>query len=85
MTHDEAVANMAMLIRQLDAEGAIKATGTVVATTTIDDLGLDSIGKLTLIQAAEARFSVEIPLGSLEGVSSVGALADLVVSLLEAR
>jgi acyl carrier protein len=82
MTRDEVVAGLAALLSDLSREGTIPAPPVAVdAETVLDDLGLDSIGKLTVIQACESRFSVDIPLGALEGLSSVGDIASLVAGL----
>jgi hypothetical protein len=81
VTRDEAIEGIMALLEELGREGAIPAPCVALETARLEDLGLDSIARLTVIQACESRFSVDIPLGALEGVSSIGDLADVVVSV----
>jgi acyl carrier protein len=49
--------------------------------TTLDELAIDSLGKLALLSELEDRSEVNIAEGTLDGVRSLGDLADLLASL----
>ncbi len=45
-----------------------------------EDLGVDSLGLVEFVMEVEDRFDVKIPEEELEGITTVGAAIDLVLS-----
>jgi acyl carrier protein len=65
-------------LRALARDGELPATiaGEVLhADTVIDDLGLDSMGKLSLLGAVEERADLALPEAALSGIRTLGDLA----------
>lgn len=46
-----------------------------------EDLDVDSLGLVEFVMAVEDRFDVKIPEEKLEGITTVGQAADLVLSM----
>lgn len=61
-----------------------QATTPTETTSLIEDLGLSSIEIMELIEKVEDHFNIAVPLNNLENLHSLGDLAMLIQSLLDA-
>jgi acyl carrier protein len=77
--------DLVALVTRLVSEGDLPASATAVALTadaSIDDLGLDSLGKLTLLEELEAIAGVELPESFVSEGASLGEIVDSLNALL---
>jgi acyl carrier protein len=68
-------ADLAALIKRLVSEGDLPDSAVAVALTAetrVDDLGLDSLGKLTLLEELEMASGVELPEDFIIAGASLG-------------
>jgi len=68
------------------AEVAVELLGVDKAQVTEDarfdeDLDVDSLGLVEFVMAVEDRFDVKVPEDKLEGITTVGQAADLVLEM----
>ena len=74
------------LIRRLVSEGDLPSNAAAVeltAQTSVDDLGLDSLGKLTLLEELELASGVELPETFVSDGASLGEIIDRLRAILE--
>ncbi|HEU5023985.1 MAG TPA: phosphopantetheine-binding protein [Spirillospora sp.] len=74
MPREEIVAQIDKLIRHLMPELEAEITD----TTSFEELGMDSLGRVDLFTDAEAAFGIEVPDDQLENLLGVGDLAGFV-------
>lgn len=67
------------------AEVAEKDFGNVAETTSISELGIDSLGMLEIIGSLERELKIQIPDESLSGIETVKDLLNAVESRQSAR
>jgi acyl carrier protein len=70
-------ADLVALVRRLVSEGDLPGSAIAVALaadTSVDDLGLDSLGKLTLLEELEATVGVELPESFISEGASLGEI-----------
>jgi acyl carrier protein len=82
------LAGLVALIERLVADGDLpKSVAAVHLTkdTLVDDLGIDSLGKLTLLEEIELASGVELPDGFVGEATSLGDIADQLKSIEEAK
>lgn len=75
-------------VRAMARRGALPknlADSPLSPETQIDDLGIDSLGKLNLVTEVEERAGVAVSEGMLVGLRTLGDLAALVDTLVQAR
>jgi acyl carrier protein len=73
------LAGLVALIERLVADGDLPGTVAAVpltAATRVDDLGLDSLGKLTLLEELELASGIELPETFVNEGASLGEIAD---------
>jgi|HubBroStandDraft_5_1064220.scaffolds.fasta_scaffold301315_2 acyl carrier protein len=73
------LAGLVTLIERLVADGDLPGTVAAVpltAATRVDDLGLDSLGKLTLLEELELASGIELPETFVNEGASLGEIAD---------
>lgn len=76
MTRDEAVARIASLLREEVGDGDL----IVDASTSVDDIeALDSLARFTLMLAVESEFDVRLAMDEIVNLTTVGAIADVVL------
>jgi acyl carrier protein len=69
------------LIRQLASDGDLPkalVNAPIGANTAIDDLGMDSVAKASLLTAIDESLGIFIPDDKISGEMTLGALADQV-------
>jgi acyl carrier protein len=72
-------ADLVALIRRLVSAGDLPASAAAVElnqSTCVDDLGLDSLGKLTLLEELELIAGVELPENFVSEGASLGEIID---------
>ncbi|MEM1301532.1 MAG: acyl carrier protein [Pseudomonadota bacterium] len=88
MAQTETVADQ---VRSILAEQAMLDLDDVTAQSTLEDLGLDSLGLVEVIFAIEETFDVQVPFNANEpdksdfDISSVQKIIDGVQSLIDAQ
>jgi acyl carrier protein len=81
---EEALELVVETLRRLARERILPhdiTTMPLTAATAIDDLGVDSVGKLNFISELEERADVPISEGALQGRKTLGDLAAMLVEL----
>lgn len=79
-------ADLVALIKRLVSEGDLPSSAAAVeltADTRIDDLGLDSLGKLTLLEELELVSGVELPEDFINAEASFGEMIGRLNAVLE--
>lgn len=66
----------------LIAEEALIERGKLTREATLEDVGLDSVGVVSVVFAAEEKYGVEIPDETFEGVKTVGDVLDRVEAII---
>lgn len=74
----ESLRKQAVEVLQVDADAVTEEA------TFKDDLEADSLDLVELVMALEEEFDIEVPEEELEGVTTVGAALDLVISKIGA-
>jgi acyl carrier protein len=72
-------ADLVALIRRLVSAGDLPASAAAVeltADTRVDDLGLDSLGKLTLLEEVELASGAQLPENFISEGASLGQILD---------
>ena len=74
-----ALADLVALLKRLVSVGDLPGSVAAVelkADTSVDDLGLDSLGKLTLLEELEAAAGLELPEAFASERASLGEIVD---------
>lgn len=66
----------------LIAEEALIERGKLARDATLEDVGLDSVGVVSVVFAAEEKYGVEIPDETFDGVKTVGDVLDRVEAII---
>lgn len=88
MRQEDALTRLVESIRFLAVAGGVPhdlAHLPLGAETRIEDLGVDSVGKLVLLNEVESRIDYPIPDGALAGVTTLGEMARLLSHLARSR
>lgn len=79
------LADLVALVTRLVSEGDLPDSAIAVeltAATGVDDLGLDSLGKLTLLEELEAAAGIELPESFVSEGASLGEIVDRLNAIL---
>ncbi|MGA2793766.1 MAG: phosphopantetheine-binding protein [Roseiarcus sp.] len=80
-------ADLVALIKRLVSEGDLPSSAADVeltADTRLEDIGLDSLGKLTLLEELELASDVELPEDFIDADASLGEVIDRLNAILGA-
>ena len=66
----------------LIAEEALIDREKLTREATLEDIGLDSVGVVSMVFAVEEKYGVEIPDDAFEGVKTVGNVLDKVEAII---
>jgi acyl carrier protein len=83
-----AFTDLVALVKRLVSVGDLPGSALAVeltVDTSVDDLGLDSLGKLTLLEELELAGGVELPEGVVSGGASLGQIIDRLNAISGAR
>ena len=66
----------------LIAEEALIDRDKLIRQATLEDIGLDSVGVVSVVFAVEEKYGVEIPDEAFEGAKTVGNVLDTVEAII---